>query len=145
MAIRPKDIYEGTKKTHRTSKIITTVIILLIALAIGLFFGLRQYCVYDDEGNATLIMPWNRKDGEDRQDDTGRPVDNTPAPSPAGTEPFSPEPGGTDAPEDTSPDTPDTTDPQPDTGDTVPSDTTSDAPSDAPDQDIGQGVDADNP
>lgn len=145
MAIRPKDIYEGTKKTHRTSKIITAVIILLIALAIGSFFGLRHYCVYDNEGNATLIMPWNRKDGENGRDDIDRPADGTPAPSPAGAEPSSPGQGGTGATGDASPGAPDAAEPQPDTGGTTPSDMPSDVPSGAPTQGIDQGAGADDP
>ena len=140
MAIRPKDIYQGTKKTHRTSKIITAVIILLIALAIGLFFGLRHYCVYDSEGNATLIMPWNRKDGEGGEGDT----DNTPAtplPSPSETVLASPEPSGTESPEDTPTDAPDATDTPPDSGGAAPSD----VPSDIPVQSANLGADNGNP
>ena len=128
MSIKPKDIYEGTKKTHRASKIITAVIIVTVALVIGLFFGLRQYCVYDDDGNATLIMPWNRKDGEGEKNDTGSPADNTPAPSPADTEPSSPEPDGTETPEDTRPDSSDAAGTQPDTGITDPLNEPSDTP-----------------
>lgn len=140
MAIRPKDIYEGTKKTHRASKIITAVIILLIALAIGLFFGLRQYCVYDNEGNATLIMPWDRKDGENEGTEPAK-SDNMPSPSPSATVPASPEPSGTEVPEDTPPDAPDTTDAQPDTGSSAPPDT----PTDTPTQDSNLGADTGNP
>lgn len=140
MAIRPKDIYEGTKKTHRVSKIITAVIILLIALAIGLFFGLRQYCVYDDEGNATLIMPWDRKDGENEGTEPAK-SDNAPSPSPSATAPASPEPSGTGTPEDAPPDEPDATDAQPDAVNSAPSDT----PADTPTPSIDLGADTGNP
>lgn len=61
MAIKPKDVYKGRQKSHRTAKLITLTVVLLLALLIGMFFWLRQYAVYDKEGNATIVMPWSEK------------------------------------------------------------------------------------
>lgn len=87
MAIKPRDIYEGTKKTHRAAKILVTAAVLLVALAIGLFFGLRQCCVYDGYGNATLILPFTEewkamkeRDGEKQEPD--EVPETTPDPKP---------------------------------------------------------------
>lgn len=59
MAIKPKDVYRGRQKSHRTAKIIIWAVVLLLALAIGMFFWLRQFAVYDKYGNATIVMPWS--------------------------------------------------------------------------------------
>ncbi len=59
MAIRSKDIYQENKKTHKLAKVITAVLLVLVVLAVAAFFWLRQYCVYDDQGNARLILPWS--------------------------------------------------------------------------------------
>ncbi len=59
MAIRSKDIYQGNKKTHKVAKTIVIAAVCLIVLVVGAFFWLRQYCVYDAEGNATLISPFS--------------------------------------------------------------------------------------
>lgn len=67
MAIKPKDIYEGTKKTHRAAKIIAVSLTLLVALTVGLFFWLRQFAVYDEDGNATLLPPFSQRSEESPQ------------------------------------------------------------------------------
>lgn len=67
MAIKPKDIYEGTKKTHRAAKIIAVSLTLLVALVVGLFFWLRQFAVYDEDGNATLLPPFSQRSEESPQ------------------------------------------------------------------------------
>lgn len=78
MAIKPKDIYEGTKKTHRAAKIIAVSLTLLLILAVALFFWLRQFAVYDEEGNATLILPFSQKAQE------SLPAGPEPSPLPSG-------------------------------------------------------------
>lgn len=64
MAIKAKDIYKGSKKTHRAVKIITAVLVALAVGAVSLFFGLRHCCIYDEDGNATLILPTSRENRE---------------------------------------------------------------------------------
>ncbi|NCB73356.1 MAG: hypothetical protein EOM51_01220 [Clostridia bacterium] len=58
MAIRAKDIYEGRKKSRFHLGVIITVLLALIVAAVLLFYGVRQYAVYDDSGNATIVWPW---------------------------------------------------------------------------------------
>lgn len=58
MAIKPKDIYKGRKKTRKAGRTIAIVIVLLIVAAISLFFGLRHYAVYDESGNAKIVLPF---------------------------------------------------------------------------------------
>ncbi|MDR1131936.1 MAG: hypothetical protein LBL15_05915 [Oscillospiraceae bacterium] len=60
MTIRPRDIYQGRKKSRsRAGTVILAVLAVLIA-AILLFYWLRQYAVYDENGNATLILPFSQ-------------------------------------------------------------------------------------
>ncbi|MGI5985716.1 MAG: hypothetical protein GXY01_02985 [Clostridiales bacterium] len=61
MAIRAKDIYQGRKKSRFHTGLIITIILALIAAAILIFYGLRRYAVYDEHGNATLILPFSQK------------------------------------------------------------------------------------
>ena len=61
MAIRAKDIYEGRKKSRGHDGVIITVILALVAAAILIFYGLREYAVYDENGNATIVLPWSQK------------------------------------------------------------------------------------
>ncbi len=61
MAIRAKDIYDGRKKSRFHTGVIITVILFLIVAAILIFYGLRSYCVYDENGNATIVLPWSQK------------------------------------------------------------------------------------
>ena len=61
MAIRSKDIYEGRKKSRGHIGMIITVILALIAVAVFAFYGLREYAVYDENGNATIVLPWSKK------------------------------------------------------------------------------------
>lgn len=60
MAIKPKDIYRGRQKTHRTAKTITCLLLAVLVLAIALFLGLRQFAVYDEYGNATIVLPFSQ-------------------------------------------------------------------------------------
>ena len=99
MVIKPKDIYKGAKKSRRTAKTIVTIGILLVVLAIGLFFGLRQFAVYDESGNATLILPFSQRAKEQQntsEEETPEPDNTEAAPSTTAPEPDSTE---TDAPE----------------------------------------------
>jgi len=61
MAIRAKDIYEGRKKSRAHIGVIITVILALVVAAILIFYGLKKYAVYDESGNATIVMPWSQK------------------------------------------------------------------------------------
>lgn len=61
MAIKPKDIYDGRKKKRSLGSIITISVIVLLALVIALFYGLRSRCIYDDEGNAQIIFPFTQE------------------------------------------------------------------------------------
>jgi len=65
MAIKAKDIYQGRKKTHSRAGVIITVILALIVAAVLLFYGLRHYAVYDESGNATIVLPWFHKEQAD--------------------------------------------------------------------------------
>ena len=58
MAIRAKDIYEGRKKSRFHLGVIITVLVVLITAAVLFFYGVRQYAVYDESGNATIVWPW---------------------------------------------------------------------------------------
>lgn len=58
MAIKSKDIYKGREKSHKVGKTIVIVIVLLLVAAVSLFFGLRHYAVYDEHGNATIVLPF---------------------------------------------------------------------------------------
>jgi len=90
MAIRAKDIYDGRKKSRFHVGVTITVILALIVVAILIFYGLRKCAVYDENGNATIVMPWSQK-----------PVTATPAASPTA----SAEPNPTESPaESTQPD-----------------------------------------
>lgn len=59
MVYKAKDIYKGRQKSHRSAKIIIWSAVILLALAIGLFFGLKQFAVYDEYGNATIVLPFS--------------------------------------------------------------------------------------
>ena len=61
MAIRAKDIYDGRKKSRFHFGITITVILAVIVAAILIFYWLRGYAVYDENGNATIVMPWSQK------------------------------------------------------------------------------------
>lgn len=58
MAIKPKDIYDGRKKKRSWGTITAVSVIVLIALVIGLFYGLRARCIYDEDGNARIVFPF---------------------------------------------------------------------------------------
>lgn len=64
MAIRSKDIYKGHRKKRRTGKIIVWVCAIIIVLAVALFFILREFAVYDEYGNATIVIPFFQSVGE---------------------------------------------------------------------------------
>jgi hypothetical protein len=70
MAIRPKDIYRGGKKSRARAGAVILVILAVLTAAVLLFYWLRQYAVYDENGNATLIPPFSQKrdNGGDRID-----------------------------------------------------------------------------
>jgi len=108
MAIKPKDIYKGAKKTHRAAKIFAAVLVLLVVGAIGLFFGLRHCCIYDEEGNATLILPTSKENREllrayreaAAAQEAGTSSQETQAPADSPSPDDSQQPGEGDEPED---------------------------------------------
>lgn len=61
MAIRSKDIYDGRKKSRFHFGVTIIVILAVIVVAILIFYWLRGYAVYDENGNATIVMPWSQK------------------------------------------------------------------------------------
>lgn len=65
MAIRAKDIYQGRNKSHSRAGVIIAIVLALIAAALLLFYGLRHYAVYDESGNATIVLPWFHKEQAD--------------------------------------------------------------------------------
>ncbi len=104
MAIRAKDIYQGRKKSRSRAGVIILIVLAVLIAAILLFYGLRQYAVYDENGNATIVLPFSHK--EEPSSPTSSPAESpsespdsaSPAPS-ASTRPSpsaSPSPG-TDA------------------------------------------------
>lgn len=60
-AIRAKDIYQGRKKARFRGGIVAAIILGILALAILLFYGLRSYAVYDEAGNARIVLPFSQK------------------------------------------------------------------------------------
>ena len=64
MAVKAKDIYRGRAKSHKTAWAIGIIAAVLLALAIGLFYGMRHFAVYDEEGNATVVLPLSQKEQE---------------------------------------------------------------------------------
>ena len=61
MAIRAKDIYDGRKKSRFHLGITITVILAVVVAVVLVFYWLRGYAVYDENGNATIVMPWSQK------------------------------------------------------------------------------------
>jgi hypothetical protein len=61
--------YPRTYRSRRPLKIIFTVLISLIiaavVLTVSLFFGLRQYIVYDENGKLHLEIPWLEEESPD--------------------------------------------------------------------------------
>lgn len=70
MAIKPKDIYKGRQKTHTVAKVVTAVVVALLVILTAAFFWLRQFAVYDEDGNATLISPFAQS-GESSPEPSG--------------------------------------------------------------------------
>jgi len=84
MAFKAKDIYQGRKKAHSRAGVIISVVLALIVAAVLLFYGLRHYAVYDESGNATIVLPWSHKEQTDdvTESPTVSPEDSTePSPS----------------------------------------------------------------
>ncbi|MGI5977887.1 MAG: hypothetical protein ACOX66_00105 [Oscillospiraceae bacterium] len=59
MAIRAKDIYQGRKKRGSRAGKIVLVVLAVLAVLIGVFYALRACCVYDEDGNATIVLPFS--------------------------------------------------------------------------------------
>ena len=87
MAIRAKDIYQGRKKSRSRVGVVIAVVLAVLAVAILIFYGLRHYAVYDENGNATIVLPFSHKE------QTESPAPSTGAsPSVSPTESTSPNP-----------------------------------------------------
>ena len=95
MAIRPKDIYQGRKKSRSRGGVIIAIVLALIVGAILLFYGLRQYAVYDESGNATIVFPWSRNE----EDDTAESPSASPTTSPSASPSGSPSPSPSESPQ----------------------------------------------
>ena len=100
MAIKAKDIYQGRKKSRFRFGIVIAVVLVIIVALILLFYGLRTYCVYDENGNATLILPFSQKaaDGAVKESQTPSPSASpevSPSESPEISPSVSPEVGTT--------------------------------------------------
>ena len=66
MAIRARDIYKGHQKKMRSPfRAVVIVLLILVILAVSLFYILLSFCVYDSEGNATIVFPFSQKAKED--------------------------------------------------------------------------------
>lgn len=61
MAIKTRDIYKGRKKSKARPWIIAGIVLALLLILIGVFYGVRGLCVYDEAGNATIIWPWEER------------------------------------------------------------------------------------
>lgn len=60
-AIRARDIYQGRKKARFRGGVLAAIVLGLLLLALSVFYGLRHYAVYDEAGNATIILPFFQK------------------------------------------------------------------------------------
>ena len=59
MAIRAKDVYRGREKRGSRARRVVLIVLLVLAVLIGLFYALRACCVYDKNGNATIVLPFS--------------------------------------------------------------------------------------
>ena len=101
MAIRAKDIYQGRKKSRSRAGVAITVALAVLAVVILLFYGLRHYAVYDESGNATIVLPFTHKEQKESptpsvqaspsSNPSESPAEST-APSPSATPETSPTP-----------------------------------------------------
>ncbi len=66
-AIRARDIYQGRKKTRFRGGIAAAIILGILLLAILVFYGLRSYAVYDEAGNARIVLPFSQKTETDQE------------------------------------------------------------------------------
>ncbi|MEA4895681.1 MAG: hypothetical protein VB064_10520 [Oscillospiraceae bacterium] len=82
MAIRPKDIYQGRKKSRSRAGVIIVVILAVLTALVLIFYGLRNYAVYDENGNATIILPFSHEtDTESPAPSTGESPPASPSES----------------------------------------------------------------
>ena len=58
MAIRSKDVYRGTEKRGSRARRVVLIVLIVLAALIGAFYALRTCCVYDKNGNATIVLPF---------------------------------------------------------------------------------------
>ncbi len=96
MAIRAKDIYQGRKKSRSRVGVIIAIVLVVLIAAILIFYGLRDYAVYDESGNATIVLPFFHKA------ETESPVpsaDESPTASPSESPTGSATPSTSESPE----------------------------------------------
>lgn len=83
MAIRPKDIYQGRKKSRWRAGVIIAIVLVLIVGTILLFYGLRQYAVYNENGEATIVFPWSHNGADDTAESPSESPSLSPSASPS--------------------------------------------------------------
>lgn len=87
MAIKSRDIYDGRKKRGFRFGVAAFIILAVLIAAILVFYWLRSCCVYDEDGNATLILPFSQK--TEQESPTESPTES-PAESPTASPTESP-------------------------------------------------------
>ena len=92
MAIRPKDIYQGRKKSRWRAGVIIAIVLVLIVGTILLFYGLRQYAVYNENGEATIVFPWSHNGADDTAESPSESPSHSSSASPSLSPSASPSP-----------------------------------------------------
>lgn len=57
MAIRPRDVYHGRRRGRTALTVIVCVLVVLLAAAIALFYGLKKYAVVGPDGVVRFDFP----------------------------------------------------------------------------------------
>ena len=81
MAFRAKDIYQGRKKSHSRAGVVIFAVLAIFVVAVLIFYGLRHYAVYDESGNATIVLPFSHK-SEQSASPSASPDEASPSASP---------------------------------------------------------------
>ncbi|MDR1299749.1 MAG: hypothetical protein LBJ84_05805 [Oscillospiraceae bacterium] len=67
----------NTYRNHRAARVALTIaaslVLAALIAAVALFFGLRKYAVYPEDGNGKvrLEIPWLKEDGDGQAADDG--------------------------------------------------------------------------
>lgn len=59
MAIKAKDVYRGREKRGGRVRRVILIVLVVLAILTGVFYALRACCVYDKDGNATIVLPFS--------------------------------------------------------------------------------------